>query len=661
MTISALEDATDGQTDEPSENIAVDFIEYFRGNVIANEEQGLLGFFQLGTGYLYPMANFTNLCYIGPPGGGKSLGQDALVDVVPSRDAYTTDKATSSALVDDDSWDRALVAPLNEYDKLGGEIREYLKSMAGEDGGFSKQRTVEDPDSITGYQSVEISSDAMPFQLLYAPRGNKGGIDKELDDRMLTVHVDDSKEIREAIGRKEAGHELIDVPGLTPTYIYDTVDEERAIRNHLRQLPTEKTTVEREGDDPLVKRRGGTFTEMPRWVWYACDPIFDKSYTYTNRVYGMVFNLMRSSASLNQHARKRVEKTVERDGERETVDAVLVYPQDVANVLLCQRSLLSTTHQLDPRKRNILDAVSACQQMSSSGRATVTQVKDWLENNDRPCPESRTTLKNLMDELVENYFLRCYDAAGGPNGRADLYEWRDEGSIQPPRLTDLQSYADRDGVTLGEWADVGGWDVDDPFADCWDPIRDQPFAETVREFDVEFSSEEESETTSAASFMSGDTDNSDSSDGGGDDASGQASLTDVTDDGVDTPSSGDDSGAGTLSSDANPQGQTEQYVLEQVRETADNQTVFSERHGVLHKMGVAETDEEVSDLSLTDTPADPDHELWADRPDLADERVRSVEDGRRELDDAYARLRERGLIAHVTDDVPAGFHTLQTV
>jgi len=92
--------------------------------------------------------------------------------------------------------------------------------------------------------------------MLYAPE-NKDGIPTELDNRLLKLFIEDNKAIREAIGRKEAGHDNITVKGLDYEYIYDTTDLQNALRAHYRELPTKKI---KKGDSTSI--RGASYAKL---------------------------------------------------------------------------------------------------------------------------------------------------------------------------------------------------------------------------------------------------------------------------------------------------------------------------------------------------------------------------------------------------------------
>lgn len=661
MQFDALSDLTEDA--EVSDNVIEDVVVYARGNFIGNEEQAVLSFLQYTTGWFYDMNRFVNSVLIGPSSGGKTMVQKNMAELIPPEYRYETTDSSGNALLDDPEWDVALIAVMDEIDKLSSDIREYFKSMAGEDGGYSKKRDVEDEDSPTGYSPVEVSSDAMPFQTLFAPEGKKS-IDRELKNRMIEIPVQDNVHIREAIGKKEANYTDIEVTGLDATYIYGTVQEKRAIRSHVDSLPVETWTIE-ENDATRRKRRGGAFAEIPRWVWVSLEPIFDKSRTHTNRVYGAIFNAIRASAIANHHRRPTVETTIEdeRLGHTRDVDAYVVHPQDVANVLACQRALLATTHELDDRKRAYMDAIRSTQGMAQKefgedcgGTTTMNKILQYLDDNDIPHP-TRSTLQGHLEELEDSYFIRIRENAA-PDGRSHLYELRSEGAIQPPRTKNLTEFADKE---LGELAHLFdgdmAYDVDNPYEGCSDPIRGQPITKTIADFEAEFSGKDEGTVEQNTNVLADAMDGSHTEDN---DSHGdtQASLSSVSDDGIEV----DERDTGTeLDPQAEITNPTERAVLERVRERCGGEDagIFGEHHNLIHVLGVVDTDTDFHEASIKGTIFDPEHELWENRPELADDRVVDDTDTRRELDDAYTALKEKGYVQTDRSVGPASFYQVR--
>lgn len=654
----AFQDLADEQVDrELSENVAEDIVEVARGNIVGNEQQVLLGTLQFGTAWMYDMDRYVNSLHYGPSGCGKTEAQKVEKKCIPREAMYgdgNITKFSDNAPLDDPDWDRSLLFVGDEYDKINKTIQNFFKSMAGEDEGMAKKRNVENKSAKGGYSPEVVSSSAMPFQFLYAPEGRKSSIPVELDTRMMKLPVDDEKQIRTGVHRKEFGHEEINTENLDHEYIYGTTDLERALRQHMRSLtvieeyddgseiPVEMAQMPSRQSDEPVARRGGTFVEMPRWVAYCTEPIFDMGDTGSNRYFGVVANLIRSSAVWNHHERPTV--TTEYEGE--TKEAILVAPQDVANVLSCQRALLSTTHGLTPLKRHLLDAVRSIARTNNQSWATASRIQEYLDDNDIPHP-SETTLKNRLDDLTDEYFLRKYESVAGKNGQAHAWEHRQEGAIQPPRLFNLTEFAQREGVELGQYAHITDVRPDDPFADARDPIRDQPFETTVEGFKADFSSDAGGDGDDSLSMTDamGGTD-TDATDADGADTGGQSSLGDV--EGGSVEMSPDD----PLDPSGTPDGPTADAVYERLRDMDGERLAGTAE--LPHYLGVVEPGAVVEDSALTETMFDPAHEMWQDRPDLTDDRVTSISDAKREIDDAFAALTQKGLVALSEAHAPVG-------
>lgn len=637
LDLSAIQQESDKNlASEVSENVAEDIIEVSRGNVIANESHTLISTLCYASGWFYPMVRFNNSVLIGPSSGGKTQVQKCAKNLVPEERYFNRTNASGQALLESDEWDMALVAIMDEYDKIDSNIREFMKSMAGEDEGMSRERSVKDKDSDTGFSTATLSSNPMPFQFLYATdNAAKAGLDNELANRMIELYVEDNIHIREAIARKNHGHTDIEVKGFPHNYVYDTKETEASIREHVRSMPV--LEYDGEGEDThdvgYEGRRGGIYVEEPDWVYYTVRPIYNYGQTYTNRVSNQVSNLIASSTALNYKERRQAE--VVRDGK--TVDAYVVEPQDVANVLITQPTLLATTHKLDPRKRAILEAVNRTCGMSDGGWTTLDNIREWLDDNDKPLPSESVMRRILKDELREDWFIKVNEGAG-PSG-SDLFKPRTNSGIDTPRTHSLDEYAEmQDDVSLeSEYVNI-----DRPFEDCWDPIRGQSFEETVDQFDVEIAGNTEkieSSDTSAASFMSGESDTDDT-------GASQQTL------------SGNkmDSGAAP-DIDGKPSGVIEQWLYERLQDSlGEKGAPFAKHHDVAHYADIVSKDVDTPlDGDIKETVLDPNHELWS-HESLADDRVIDPSSALSELEDAFIDLEEKALVYESDGDgVPSGF------
>ncbi len=89
--------------------------------------------------------------------------------------------------------------------------------------------------------------------------------------------------------------------------------------------------------------------------WDVFEPIFNHIRSGSNRVYSMIFNSIRSSAMVNYEHRETT--TIEVDDGYAA--AVVVNAQDVANLISCLEVLRLSTHEIDRKKRSIVEAIRA--------------------------------------------------------------------------------------------------------------------------------------------------------------------------------------------------------------------------------------------------------------------------------------------------------------
>lgn len=652
-----------------SDNVVEDIVHVGRGNVVGNEEPFVLSALQYGTAWFAKMNYFLNSCLKGPPAGGKTQTQSSAQELIPSVAIYGNGEITDfsdNAALDDPDWDRSLIFIGDEYDKINSSIQEYFKSMAGEDGGFAKKRNVEDSDADGGYSPDVVSSSAIPYQFLYAPTGRKQGIGEELGTRMMKLPVDDTRNLRQGIFYSHFGYENMDWVSDVAEYIYDTHKEEAALRAHLRELPiieryedeTEvQTTLKNTPTEPsknLIAREGAVRTVYPRWVPVSIQPIVDLDSTHTNRVGKMISAAIRSSATWNHHQREWT--TVTEEGDE--FDAIVIDAQDVANVLSCQQTLLATTHLLDQRKLDVLEAVRACNEI---GEATLKNIRDWLSNNDRTVPSESKLRKMLKDDLAEEYYVSVNEGAGPKN--ADLFSLHRESALNIPRTSNLQRYTPSDRMDLdGPHCNI---DLDDPYSGCTDPIRNQPFLDTVHDFEQSMSAADDLGSRSEGSgsktvttlegAMGGDdvgesvsstTANNDSDPKGSAGENTTANLSDYSD--------GDDDGEGSSATEdsdddivhlTNP---ITVEVYQRLLETNGDKTPYKldgHDHSIEdpHFIGVVDTDVAIEDSDLTDTIYDPSHSLW-NQDGMGEERGSTWEKVDGEIDSAIEQLRANDVV-----------------
>lgn len=114
-------------------------------------------------------------------------------------------------------------------------------------------------------------------------------------------------------------------------------------------------------------------------VWTVLDPIFKHSRSESNRVYDMVANLVKASAMVTFHSRETVNWNIRTEEGLERVTGVVATAQDVANIVRCLEALRATTHEIDQRKRAVVDAIN----MKGDGEVEgLDPIISYLEQSD---------------------------------------------------------------------------------------------------------------------------------------------------------------------------------------------------------------------------------------------------------------------------------------
>lgn len=332
-------------------------------------------------------------------------------------------------------------------------------------------------------------------------------------------------------------------------------------------------------------------------AWQIIEPIFKHSRSESNRVYQMVANLIKASARLNFQQRDTVtyRQRVPSGGTKKRT-AVIAGPQDVANVCRCLETLRSTTHEVGPRKRSVVDAIKT----KSGDDNTVEGLEpiiEYLEESDASqvnLPE----LKNILDDLEEDYLI----------------------------------VRDGDEITARNWDALGEPRIEQHahlFEDTVDPITQEPFLDSWSAY--------RDEATTTAGDMMGETEISSS--GAGlpeEDTSQLLADSEVADD----------------------MAEWEQAVLERVYETMDGERVqHMSDLPVEGFVGLTELDDpDLSSVDSRETILDPAHDAW-DVDDKPDEWVSSETDARQQIQQLITELLGNDVIsvAHIherRDNIP---------
>jgi hypothetical protein len=108
----------------------------------------------------------------------------------------------------------------------------------------------------------------------------------------------------------------------------------------------------------------------------------------------------------------------------------------------------------------------------------------------------------------------------------------------------------------------------------------------------------------------------------------------------------------SLEADGDPDTAVEAWVYENITEG-----VFGVHDSVPHYVEAVSAGASVETTPTDGTVCDPDHELW-NHPEIADDRVITVEDAQRELREAFDALRGKNLVAIDETNAPPAMEQL---
>lgn len=592
---------------EISDNVAEDIIQYSRGEIIKNEEQSLLSMLAWLSGWMANEKRYVNIVTIGTSAAGKTHKDRKMKALLPQKDRFETTTSTGSGIVDDPEWDEATTAILSEWQKLGDNVKEFMKSVTGDDGGFEKKRSLAGTGegNTTGPAGTNtIFKKAMPFSFTYA----QFHMDNEMWTRLFKIYIDESKAVNEATSKLHAGYKDIELPDRLAHYIYGTKDVYRALRSHIRSMPR------------------GIHTHMGNWVHPVVSPIIDMDRSESKRISAHTFNFIRSSCASNYHNRATITRTV--DGEQQK--QFVVHPQDVANVIACRPTLVGTTHELEPRKFKLIEAVEYKTKLGNDAICTIEDIQEYLMSDKSDMSRlKRASLRDLLTELADNFIIKIHERY---DGNSNGYEFNSLQQLGHPNLTGItnEDYPSDDPY-IGIPDDVSN---DSPLENCTDPIRDQPISETVAQYRREISRDVlDKQELTADDVMGGDP-------YGSNDTSGsQSKVYKTSQDATGETQSSIVDDAPTIE---NPVTAT---VYEAVKETTRGATFDIETVSHIHIIGVCAEGESLSTIDTDGTLADPNHIVW-NQPDKPDGWVRAEADANSELEKSYSELLENEIIAY---------------
>ena len=433
------------------QNVIHDVVEFSRSEQVLNEEQSVVLLLTYITGLLPDHADYGAAMVTGGSSSGKTHLKTEVVDrlfALRKEWLFTTTSSSAKGLIDAEGWDDARIAALNELNKMPDEMLELIKSAHGDDGGFEYHRSAPDPNSPGGFTSAKITKDAKPVIFMLADE-NAMNVEAELQTRMLDIKVDETEDKNAAVHDMHWGHQHLTLPDNDTEYIFDAPELKFSLQHHIANIPLDT--------DVVIPTGEGRF-EGDDWDAAAVvKPMFQFKRSESTRASRLSASLVKASALLNYHARDSVE--IEVDGEM--VEHIVVEPEDVANLIDCRKTLLSTTHDLNEKKLAILDAIisqgSEMQHGSGEMAATLNSIEEAIQNNPNIATFSKSELRELLDEMDEAYII---DITENPNDRREnLYVYGGGNSLGRPAIEE-------------EW---------DHFETVVSPITEQPLKERIDE------------------------------------------------------------------------------------------------------------------------------------------------------------------------------------
>ena len=403
------------------DNVAVDLIKYIRSSTIRNEEQFLLMSLAYVSGLSDDTHDYVSSVAIGTSSSGKSHLKDKIDDLFKHLNVMDASTGTDKSLHHDEDWDDADVISMGELQQPSEEMLEFMKRAHGGDEEVVIRQTVGNPSQ--GFHTEVTRKKAKSYHFTYA----QFDADFEFWNRLLKLPVHESESKNRAVGRMAFNHGDINLgDGVEYGYTFDHGTER--LQAHLLEL-------KRQAPKRAIIPNGGTRFEFD--VWDVIEPIFQHSRSESNRVYKMVSNLIKASAMANFHSRETITVSERTDEGVKQIDAVVANAQDVANVIRCLDVLRATTHEIDQRKRAVVDAIKTKSSGDEDSVEGLEPIIEFLKESDAS-QVNKPELENIIDDLESNYVISVdgdtytannWDALGEP--RVDKYSHIFENTVDP--------------------------------------------------------------------------------------------------------------------------------------------------------------------------------------------------------------------------------------
>lgn len=558
-----------------SGNVVYDLVKYVRSNTIRNEQQFVLTTLGYLTGYFTELDHYVSGVLIGTSSSGKTHLQGNVEDLFREEHMYQATTGTEKSLIYDGSWDEAYIASLDELQKPSDTLIEFLKSVHGDDEEFTYKLTPDSAEEREDENIKTITRGAKPYWFLYAQFDS----DFEMWNRLLKIPVHESETKNKMVGRLAADHYHIQSGEDEPEYGFDFIEGTKALQTHILTIPGQIKNGNIPGrvflpnDDP----------EHFDWdVWDVVEPAFNHSRSEVNRVYDMVFNLIRASALLNYKNREVRYMDVP---NHEPGEYIIAEPQDVANILSCREPLLATTHELDDKKRKICAAIE--QNTGNSNEADMSTIVSGLDDTDMSML-SRPQLEKHLEVLYENYLIDIQQ--GAANDGSDIYKFHGWDELGFARVLENEEL----------------------FEDTFDPITGDNFLTAHERMRTQLESSGQDLTKGADTEI---TSNS----------GGQVTL------------------GGGSRIELSPH---QEAVRACVEDALDGHRVRNlDNVPVEAMLGLTDFEDPDRSVDVAGSPLDPTHGCWY-QPDRSDDWVEDEQDARRHVKEAIRSLIEKGVILY---------------
>jgi len=580
------------------ENVAVDLVQYVRSNTIRNEQQFLLATFAYASGLFDDTHNYISSVLIGTSSSGKTHLKDKVDTLFAECEVMDASAGSDKALIYSEEWDGADIISMGELQQPSEEMLEFMKRAHGGDEEVVIRSTRGNPSD--GFEEEVIRKDAKSYHFTYA----QFDADFEFWNRLLTIPVHESESKNRAVGRMQAGHTEVTLGGGDVEYGYPFADGTRELQEHF-------ATVKQHAPKHVVLPTG----DEHGWdCWEILEPIFKHGRSESNRIYSMVFNLVRASALCNYEYRDRTTKTVDDEGEEREVQALVAAPQDVANISRCLRALRATTHEIDRKKRAIVEAIRL-KSGPDNAIEGVEPIREFLKEADAPVVK-RDELENILEDLKSNFLIDIDEEAG--EGGSDVFTAFNWDALGIPRIAENEEL----------------------FAGCTDPMTGEPF------MDIWGDVLDNLETTAQDLLQSAEIKGEESTDRRPTPRSSARS----TDDG--------DVGLGAYGGGTQDEIELDDWVeavCDRIAPVIDGKRLYDLSEVPVEAfLGLTElNDPDRSEVDTAGTMLDPDHTVW-DQPDRPDEWVETETGARRTIQEAIDDAIDAGVIRfeaiHAEDD-----------